>query len=120
MEDQERKQLKTIVIFDDHCPMCKILADYARARCDFEFLAFSDAESEIKSLTRKSLTVRLGESDFKFDADAWQWLIQNHPSLASLNWIAEKLNMQPTVAKGVSKIAQMARAFCWKCKQLFI
>ena len=48
--------------------------------------------------------------------DAWAWLLEHHPSLRDIHWIATKIGLTGEVSGVMMRGADMLRRFCWRCR----
>ena len=104
-----------IVRFDAACSLCKSLAEFMQKRVSPEKITFEPSNES----NPEKLTVELENNDppVKFIGQyAWQWLLENHPTLTELNWIAQKLGISETTSLSMMRGADLLRSFCFRCR----
>lgn len=114
------------VLYDDHCGLCRRLAEYGRTRAEgqLEFVPWSNyaatAEAtqffsdEIRSAPPARLrTVQNGE--IREDQDAWALILATYPPFEKFGWIVERLGLMGAVAQATYHGAQWLRNRCGGC-----
>lgn len=104
-----------VVRFDSECSLCRSLAGFMGQRVSSDLISFQPSTE----LSVQSLEVEVFKENQKIvfsGADAWTWLMREHPSLSELNWIAQKLGIQKTASLTLQRSAELLRKFCFRCR----
>ena len=48
--------------------------------------------------------------------EAWQWLLERHPSFKEIHWVAQRLGIASGAAKTVALGTDLLRKFCYRCR----
>lgn len=104
-----------VVRFDGACPMCVMLASYAERRLNPEYpMIFLPADVDTKG---SELSIELGAGRETLSGEhAWLWLLERHPALGELNWLAQKIGVSGQVSRGLNKTGEFLRRFCFRCR----
>lgn len=115
-----------LVLFDEDCPPCRLLAELAgrRAGKAARFLSWQAAQKN-PTVAGDLPTDLLGSAADKLrvwadgamleSEDAWAWLLAQHPDLAALGWLADKLGLRRQSATVFDRTGQMLRRLCPRC-----
>jgi hypothetical protein len=119
-----------IVYYDGGCVLCRNLAHFAARFIDNQRVRFVEApliENAPSALPDKLLLkVEVFEAEsghpsvlpsaVLLDSEAWQWLMNNHPALQPLNWIAVHLGLKKETPLLIKRTADFLRGFCKACR----
>jgi hypothetical protein len=104
------------VFYDGGCPLCVMLADFSRKKMahvtDVSFSASAEPNPpEIVVQIRSENMIRnlVGK-------DAWSWLLEHHPSLREIHWVASKLGLTSEVGAVMRRSTDFLRKFCLRCR----
>jgi hypothetical protein len=107
---------RVVVLYDGGCSLCKLLANFSRERMrDVTDVVFSpNAEPNPKDLVVQIrddgvITTMTGRN-------AWSWLLEHHPSLRQVHWLAAKLGLTAEVSATMRRSADFLRKFCLRCR----
>lgn len=114
------------VLFDDHCGLCRRLADYGRTRSEgrLEFIAWSEfaetAEAEayftVEERGAPPAHLRtIHEDAVREDQAAWAAILAAYPPFEKFGWIVERLGLLGAVAGATYHGAQWLRSRCGAC-----
>jgi len=109
-----------IVLYDEDCYLCRSFAGFAKKLVNGEMMFESWQSYKLRSgseLESDKLRVLLADGSLIEAEQAWEWLLQEHPKLKPLGWIAEKLGVTKQTAKAIRKGGDTLRIFCRKCKK---
>jgi hypothetical protein len=105
-----------LVIYDGGCPLCVILADFSRKKMahvtGVGFAASAESnprELEVQISDDASVRKLSGK-------EAWSWLLENHPSLREIHWLASKLGLTSEVSAVMKRGTEFLRTFCLRCR----
>jgi predicted DCC family thiol-disulfide oxidoreductase YuxK len=104
-----------IVRYDAACSLCTTLAEFMGKRVSTAEVVFLPSEKtapeklEIEFPGRDDLSILSGEN-------AWKWLLENHPALNEINWIAQKLGISAATSRHLMRSAEILRRFCFRCR----
>lgn len=109
------------VIFDDQCSLCVHLAQLmARKSATLTFEPWSEffarEESILAPLGERRLAVYDGK-ELHYDAAAWQLVLEQHPALSDINWLAAKLGLSKPLGRALRLMGQGAKRFCFSCRR---
>lgn len=122
-----------IIVYDDHCTLCSRLAHWSEVRLDgkvrFEpwssYCSRLENNPEANSLDspcregRREQLLYIDGNTLKTGTQAWEFLLQNHPSLRELRWLAQKLGFEPQIAAHLGRAAGWLKsAWCRSCPKL--
>ena len=62
------------------------------------------------------LKITIDEHSY-YEVDAWQKIIELHPSLSNLSWLARKVNLEQETANTFHNAGHQLRRFCRSCKR---
>lgn len=103
-----------VVKYDAACSLCKMLAEFMGQRVSSSKIVF--VPSEQPSPEKLEIEIHQeGIKDTLTDQDAWAWLIQHHPLLNEVNWIAQKLGISSVASRSLMRGAEILRKFCFRC-----
>ena len=105
-----------VVRYDADCSLCRSLADFMAKRVVSEDIVFA-ASLENRP---ENLEVEVSEGGARktlVGADAWQWLLEHHPTLEEMNWIAQKLGIANVTSRSMMRGADVLRRFCFRCRK---
>jgi len=113
------------VLFDGECTLCRHLAAYAgkRVGSSMSFISWqkyyqAQPMSEEQLIKNKAIVLRVFTGGQTLDgADAWSHLLTTFPDLASVNWLAQRLNIQKQTSAALEKVGCVARRLCLRCKK---
>ena len=110
---------KWTVIFDEHCELCRSLAGFIEKHGGVLLQvrsqqAFADEHPEVSLGHQDQLMVWTG-TKLLTGRDAWRVILERHPSLKALNWLAARLNLQDAVATFAQSAGHRLRQICWTC-----
>lgn len=104
-----------IVRFDSACSLCIMLAEFMAKRVSPTEMVFLPSEIpspeklEVEFTGPSGQTVLVGEY-------AWKWLLEHHPDLDQINWIAQKLGITTPASRYLMRVADILRRFCFRCR----
>ena len=113
--------VEAVVLYDPNCRLCRELAYFMSKLCPSEFLEFVPSEEQapkelvIKFKSGEPTESSLGSEDWLSGISAWQWLLEHHPTLAPLHWLAEKLFIKRPAALALATGADILRKICGHC-----
>ena len=103
------------VFFDPNCPFCVRLAQFIGKTVPLSGITFVPSqEQNPKELIVEFVTPE-GVSDWLSGISAWEWLLENHPSLSALNWLAHRLFIKRPTAVVLASGAETLRKICGRC-----
>lgn len=105
----------TKVLYDDNCMLCRSLAHWARTRAGatMEFVSW---QVYYENETAVPTVLRVLSGDRTLDGpDAWAFLLAHFPDLVALNWVAERLQIRPGVARALHAVGSASRRLCRGC-----
>ena len=117
-----------LVLFDAGCPLCVDLAQWAERRADgaLRFASWDDFRASVEGEARLSadelaqpgdrLKVLTAAGLIEGDA-AWAFLVEAHPALRGLDWLAGRIGLLPLAAKALRTAGDLLRAFCSRCRR---
>ena len=106
-KSEEPSQVK-ILRYDAKCPLCCDLASLAVKR--------SDGLLKISPLLDQAESIEFYDgAQWHKGSEAWRQLLLYLPDLKSLGWIARKLKLEQSVAKGLASLASGLKWFCKNC-----
>lgn len=109
-----------VVLYDAECPLCRSLATFAARipRPELTFAAWQDFRRSfppaIAALPADRLRV-FRDGTLLEQEEAWAYLLERHPDLSALNWLAEKLGAVRATGKALDKAGAIARRLCFRC-----
>lgn len=120
----------TYVLYDEDCPLCRRLAGFMQRYSSQELSFFSwqsfctsDLAKTLLSAEQRDLPPTQLRAFYKGKLvegeSAWALLIQLHPGLSSLSWIAQKLGLEMQTARALQKGGSFLRRFCPGCPGKF-
>lgn len=115
------------VIYDGHCPLCRRLAEYGRARGgeEMQFEAWEDfvgTEEARGLLEQERLEGRperlcvLRNGVISFGVEAWREVLEVYPPFEKLRWIAVRLGLIRPVARVVDLGGRLLHGRCKECR----
>lgn len=104
-----------IVYFDANCPLCRMLATFMEARIEPELMTFQPSKTPLVQQLKVEVS-RNGEQNCLLGEDAWSWILEHHPSLQELNWLAQKLGIGRGAAKTMMTAGGLLRRLCLRCR----
>jgi hypothetical protein len=116
-----------LVLFDDDCPMCRSLAELVVKRAPAAFSAVAWQEFRASALAAERVgpdaaalpadTLRvLTPSALLTGLDAWSHLLERHPDLAPLGWLAAQLGVTTPAARTLARSGALLRSLlCRAC-----
>lgn len=114
--DRSQGDARVVVQYDGACPMCVMLADFSRKKmADDAGVEFRPSPEEHP----QQIVVQIMESGVLKSLagrDAWSWLLEHHPSLRDIHWIASKIGLTSEVSGVIMRGADMLRKFCMRCR----
>ena len=105
----------SVVRFSAECALCKILAQFMQQRVSIDDIVFVASDTPHP----EQLVVEACEGGVKTrysGAEAWQWLLERHPALKEIHWVAQRLGIVPASAKSMARGADFLRKFCFNCR----
>lgn len=116
-----------LILFDKDCPLCKQLAELATRRAaphltfqswqsyydSPEAQAVLAATPAVDPAPRELRAVHAGQ--LLEGAAAWSVLLEAHPDLQALNWLAQRLGLQSQTSRAMRATAALLRALCPRC-----
>ena len=97
----------SIVRFDHECPLCKILAQFMQQRVSIENIKFMP--SETPNPDRLMVSACEGGVYAEYSGvQAWQWLLERHPTFKEINWVAQRLGIASGSASALVRSAARA------------
>lgn len=105
-----------VVRFDSECSLCRMLADFMGQRVSSDDIIFEPSTAAVV----RHLQVEVfkdQQSILLVDSEAWSWLLQEHPTLKELNWVAQKLGIHSATALTLQRSAEFLRKFCLRCRR---
>jgi hypothetical protein len=103
------------IFFDKNCFLCRSLAHFiSRSSAKVNIHLEPSLEEVPKDLMIRINSVGVDPVDL-FGEAAWHWLLLNHPSLQSLNWLAEKIGIQKKTSRVLYKTTDFLRHTCRNC-----
>ena len=113
--DQIGASNPAIVRYDAGCSMCVMLAKFAQKRLEgANFMIFEPAGGA-SAVTNLSVEIP-SENRVVMGEEAWLWLLEMHPVLEELNWIARKIGVTRQVGHGLMRAGDLMRRFCFRCR----
>jgi len=108
-----------LVLFDDQCALCRMLAHFMQARsgATFQFLSLADfrrQEPGAEALSDSLLTVITPAGPLSGEA-AWEELLRTLPDLRSLSWLAERLGFSRAAGRALNAGGTALRRLCFTC-----
>ena len=101
------------VLYDAECSLCKMLAELCMKKAgDLNYLA---QVPSFETRGEPMLQIRLDSGSILSGPEAWGWLLANHPQLASLGWLAEKLGIARQTATLLGRSGKLLRRLCFSC-----
>jgi len=118
------KLSSTTVFYDQDCHLCRSLAQFMGKKVGEEiafvswqlFRELQACPPEFQTLEADSLRVWDGSKLLSGD-DAWQFLLETHPQLSTLNWLSQKLGIGKEVSSALNWTGKTARKLCFKCRK---
>ncbi len=116
-----------LVLFDADCPPCVALAGFAQrtASGKLRFRAWGEYRDspEAHSLPPEILAspasrlrvVPSGTSALLEGESAWAFLLERHPALSGLDWLAARLGLAAAAPRALQSAGELLRRFCFKC-----
>ena len=105
-----------IVLYDPECSFCRDLAHFIGKLTPRDQIIFAPS----RDTNPKELVVTFknseGNEDWLSGISAWEWLLEHHPALSGLGWMAEKLFIKRPAAAALSSGAQLLRRLCRRCR----
>jgi len=105
-----------VVYFDRDCTLCRELAQLMARRAG-DGLAFKAWQDERPGEPAAVLRVKAATGMLEGD-EAWAFVVERHPDLAGLTWMARKLGLaapERAVGKAVGVGLGLLRKLCWRC-----
>lgn len=114
------------VLFDADCPLCRSLAELAGRRSagaiafrswqDFQASSVASPEVTAEELAKPatSLKVLVGATLLEGE-HAWGYLLETHPDLGGLSWMAERLGLAKATARVMARSGDLLRRLCGRC-----
>ena len=105
---------RPVVFYDETCPLCRSLAELLAARADgkLDFASWQQQTGEVGPAPRLALR-RTGE--LLVGAAAWQAVVEIHPSLSGLGWLAGRLGLGETLGRALEGGGSWLRRWCRDC-----
>ena len=114
------------VLYDDHCGLCRRLAEYGRSRSEgrLEFIAwaeFSATEEANQFFTAEERNApparlrTLHDGEVREDQAAWSAILAAYPPFEKFGWIVERLGLMGAVSQATYHGAQWLRNRCGGC-----
>lgn len=114
-----------LVLFDQHCSLCKNLAHLAAKRSGdkLEFMSWQEfyagdtpANFPKEHLTEVASELRVWTgTDLHEGSKAWQFLLDTYPDLKGLSWVAQKLGLHKQTARAIQRVGHILRSGCSRC-----
>jgi len=104
-----------VVRFDADCSLCRTLAGFMSARVASDVMVFKPNELGEPN----KLTVEFYNHGIKNSVsgeDAWAWVLEHHPILNELNWLAQKLGISRGTTRMLMGGGDLLRRFCFRCR----
>jgi predicted DCC family thiol-disulfide oxidoreductase YuxK len=105
---------KAIIFYDENCYFCKTIAYFISNLTPHGLYLLQPAEKDFKESLH--IQVLKPQETLLNGENAWQWLLENHPALKQLNWLAERLRLVKPVAKTINRSTTFIRKYCKTCK----
>ncbi len=115
-----------IVLFDKHCPLCRVLASLLAdelpagwqmiAWQDFQCLDNPPPPNELIPGHPQELCLRTDGQQWLLGEAAWEFLIKRIPRLQAYQELAAKIGISPPVsARWLRRLAHGMRRLCRRC-----
>ena len=102
-----------IIFFDENCYFCKMLAQFISKLTPKGLYSLQSAPAGFQDSL--NVTVLKPEKSHFKGALAWEWLIENHPTLKQVHWLAERLHLVTPIAKTINRSTTFIRKYCKSC-----
>ena len=114
----------TTVFYDQDCPLCRTLAQFMDKKVGSEisfiswqlYQGMQSCPEEHRALKPNTLRVWNGHALLD-ENEAWRFLLESHPQLATLNWLSQKLGISKEVSGALNWTGKKARKICFKCRK---
>ena len=112
---RKEQDTASIVRFDPECMLCKNLAQFMQQRVSMDEIKF--IASSTPHPKQLSVEVCEGGAHTEYSGvEAWQWLLERHPSFKEIHWVAQRLGIASGAAKTVALGTDLLRKFCYRCR----
>jgi predicted DCC family thiol-disulfide oxidoreductase YuxK len=105
-----------VVRYDADCSLCRSLADFMAKRVPSDQIVFA-ASIENRPANLEVEVAEGGARRTLVGTEAWQWLLEHHPTLEEMNWIAQKLGMAVVASRSMMRGADVLRRLCFRCRK---
>ena len=104
-----------VVYFDSNCPLCRSLASFMAARVDSETMLFTGNPEQSSDTLMVEFEATSGDKQVLVGSEAWAWILNSHPALQELNWLAQKLGIARGTTSALMTAGGLLRRLCIRC-----
>ena len=111
----QQPQMPPVVRYDSACSLCTMLAQLAGKRVSTSQMLFLPSEK----VTPEKLEIEFSENEEKkilAGENAWLWLLEHHPDLDEIHWIAQKMGIAAPTSRYMMRGAEILKRFCFRCR----
>jgi predicted DCC family thiol-disulfide oxidoreductase YuxK len=114
ISDSKASEVLATIYFDEKCFLCRNIAQLiGKMTPQTPYFLAPSLEPNPESI---SIHLRSGDTKTLVGPEAWRWLLENHPILGEIKWLAAKVGLtEETTALGMQRTTDFLKKLCSRC-----